>query len=271
MKFAFMGYGIDEKWNALSKSELDAMLDECFTYDSKLLKDGNMLEDGAALQPSRTAKTLRWRNGKVVVTDGPYAETREQLGGLGVVEARDMDHAVELFSKHPGLHYDVTFEIRPIDEQSLEREAASLARVRKSAPAIDQQATKFASLGYINEADWGSKSKSEFDAMMNQCLEFHEARVKRGQMLSVIGLESARTAKTLRSRAGQVIVTDGPFAETKEYFGGIAVLALKDFSDAVRALSQHPALPFGMVIEIRPIDEEISRRWEAKRGRVQSA
>ena len=262
MKFAFMGYGVDERWNALSKSELDAMFDDCFTYDSKLLKDGTMLADGAALQPSRTAKTLRWRNGKVLVTDGPYAETREQLGGIGVVEARDMDHAVELFSKHPGLRYDVTFEIRPIDEQSLKRQAASPARVRKSAPAIDPRATNFASLGYINEAGWGSKSKGEFDTMMNQCLEFDEARVKSGQWLSGIGLQSARTAKTLRSRAGQVIVTDGPFAETKEYFGGVVVLALKDFSDAVATLSRHPALPFGIVIEIRPIDEEISRRWE---------
>ena len=271
MKFAFMGYGIDEKWDAMSKGELDAMLDHCFTYDSKLLKDGIMLEEGAALQPSRTAKTLRWRNGKVLVTDGPYAETKEQLGGIAVVEARDMDHAVELFSNHPGLQYGVTFEIRPIDEQSLQREAESLARVRKSAPAIDQKATKYAGLGFINEADWGSISKSEFDTMMNRCIEFHEARVKSGQMLSVIGLESARTAKTLRSKAGQVLVTDGPFAETKEHFGGISVLALKDFSAAVATLSQHPALPFGMVIEIRPIDEEISRRWEAKLGTVVSA
>ena len=263
MKFACMGYGSAEKWDAMSKSEQDAILDDCFTYDNKLLKDGNLLEDRAALQPSRTAKTLRWRNGKVLVTDGPYAETKEQLDGIGVVEARDMDHAVELLSKHPGLQYDVTFEIRPIDEQSLHREAASLARVRSIAPAIDQKATKIACLGYINEADWESISKSEFDTMMNQFIEFHEARAKSGQMLSVIGLESARTAKTLRSKAGQVIVTDGPFAETKEYFGGIAVLALKDFSDAVATLSQHPALPFGIVIEIRPIDEEISRRWEA--------
>ena len=157
MKFAFMGYGVDEKWNALSKSELDAMFDDCFAYDNKLLKDGTMLADGAALQPGRTAKTLRWRNGKVVVTDGPYAETREQLGGIGVVQARDMDHAVELFSQHPGLRYDVTFEIRPIDEQSLEREAASLARVRKSTPAIDRQATKFASLGYISMRPTGDR------------------------------------------------------------------------------------------------------------------
>jgi hypothetical protein len=271
MKFACMGYGIDEKWDALSKREQDAILDDCFTYDNKLLKNGNMLEDGAALQPSRTAKTLRWRNGKVLVTDGPYAETKEQLGGFGVVEARDMDHAVELLSKHPGLQYDVTFEIRPIDEPSLKRQEASLARVRSSAPAVDPQAAKFATLGYINEADWGSMPKSEFDTMMNQCVELHQARVKCGQWVSGIGLLSARTAKTLRSKAGKVIVTDGPFAETKEYLGGVAVLALKDFSDAVRALSQHPALPFGMVIEIRPIDEEVFRRWEAKLGTVVSA
>jgi hypothetical protein len=64
----------------------------------------------------RTAKTLRWKNGRVMVTDGPYAETKEQLGGLGVLEARDMTRAIELMSKHPGVRFG-PFEIRPADEE----------------------------------------------------------------------------------------------------------------------------------------------------------
>src|SRR5262245_39124448 len=95
---------------------------QCST-NASLLKEGNMLYDGAALLPSQSAKTLRWRNGKVIVTDGPYAETKEQLGGIGVLEARDLVHAVELLSKHPGLNYGATFEIRPIDEGSLKCQA----------------------------------------------------------------------------------------------------------------------------------------------------
>jgi hypothetical protein len=67
----------------------------------------------------------------VVVTDGPYAETKEQLGGLGVLEARDMDHAIELMSQHPALRFGITIEIRPIDEKFnevfAERTRAALA------------------------------------------------------------------------------------------------------------------------------------------------
>ena len=270
MKFAFLGYSLEQNWGAMSKSDQDAMLEDCFTYDSKLMKDGYLIDDGAALQPSRKAKTLRWRNGAVVVTDGPFTETKEQLGGIGVLEARDMAHAVELMTKHPGLHYGATFEIRPIDEESLQRKTEAVAAISAGAPSVNPQATKFASLGYVDEADWASKSQGDFDAMMKQCIAFDEARVKSGQWLASIGLQSARSAKTLRARAGQVIVTDGPFAETKEFLGGVVVLALEEVNHAVALLSKHPALPFGVAIEIRPIDEEVSRRWEAKHGRGKS-
>jgi hypothetical protein len=71
---------------------------------------------GEALQRVRTAKTLRWKGSKVLATDGPFAETREQLGGLLVLEAKDMDHALELMSKHPGVRLGGPFEIRPVEE-----------------------------------------------------------------------------------------------------------------------------------------------------------
>jgi hypothetical protein len=271
MKFAFLGYHSESNWGAMSQSEQDAMVDDCFTYDAKLLKEGHMTDDGAALQPSRTAKILRWRNGAVVVTDGPFAETKEQLGGIGVLEANDVMHAVELLSKHPGLNYGATFEIRPVDEESLQRKAEALAAIRSSAPAVDPEAQKFASMGYINEAGWAKKSPSDFDAMMKQCIAFDEARIENGQWLTGIALRTARAAKTLRANAGKVVVTDGPFAETKEYLGGLVVVALPSLDDAVEMLSKHPALPFGVVMEIRPVNEEITRRWDAQQGRVHYA
>jgi hypothetical protein len=264
MKFAFLGYSLEQKWNAMSKTEQDAMVDDCFTYNRKLFKDGHLIGDGLALQTSRTARTLRWQNGAVVVTDGPFAETKEQLGGIGILEARDMDHAVELLSKHPGLHYIATFEIRPINEESLQCQAASMNALRGSAPAVDPRAMQFASLGYINEDGWASISKDERDAMLARCVAFDEARVKSGQWLKGIGLQKARSARTLRARAGKVIVTDGPFAETKESLGGVVVLALTDTNAALALLSKHPALPFGVTIELRPIHAEINKRWETQ-------
>jgi hypothetical protein len=267
MKFAFLGYS-QENWNAMSKADHDAMLEDCFTYDSKLIKEGHFGSEGAALQPSRTAKTLRWQKGKVIVTDGPYAETKEQLGGIAILEASDMGQAVELVSEHPALHYGATFEIRPIDEQSLQRQAASLAALRPGAPAADPQSVRFASFGYLDENGFGSLSEDERTAMLESSIAFDEARVKSGQWQSGIGLQSARSAKTLRAKAGQVVVTDGPFAETKEFLGGIVVLALKDLNEGIATLSKHPVLPFGLAIELRPLDEQMNRRWEIKQGRV---
>jgi hypothetical protein len=267
MKFAFLGYHREQNWQAMSQAEQDAMVEECFTYDRKLLKDGHLIDTGMALQPSPTAKTLRWRSGAVVVTDGPYAETKEQLGGIGLLEARDMVHAVELMAQHPGLHYGSTFEIRPVDEATLERLASSIARLRPGAPAAGAQALTFASFGYIDENRGSALSKDEREAMLQSCIAFDEARVKSGQMLNGMALQSARTAKTLRAQAGKIAVTDGPFAETKEYLGGVVVLALPSLADAVASISEHPALPLGVTIEIRPIHEEVSRRWHAKVGR----
>ena len=95
----------------MSESERNTMLDEWFTYDDELRKNGHFAA-GEALQPANTAMTLYWKNGKVAVTDGPDAETKEQLGGILVLEARDLNHAVQLISQHPGVKSG-PFEIRP--------------------------------------------------------------------------------------------------------------------------------------------------------------
>lgn len=116
MRFLCLGYAEEKKWETMSKSEQEAMMEECFAYDDVLRKDGHCV-GAEALQSARTAKTLRWNGSKVVVTDGPYAETKEVLGGLMVLEARDMRQAVELMSKHPGVRLGGPFEIRPADEQ----------------------------------------------------------------------------------------------------------------------------------------------------------
>jgi hypothetical protein len=270
MKFAMLGYHQEQNWDTMSKSAQDAMIDDCFTFDSKLLNDGRLIDLGAALQASQTAKSLRWQNGAVVVTDGPFVETKETLGGIGVLEAHDMAHAVELLSKHPGLRYGATFEIRPINQEALERQATMIAEWRGSALAVDPHAMRFASLGYIKESGWDSIPENERDAILARCIAFDEARVKSGQWVSGIALQSARTAKTLRAKGNQVIVTDGPFAETKELLGGVVVLAHKDLADAVATLSKHPALAFGVGMELRPINREINKLLDDYRERVKS-
>ena len=115
MKFMCLGYMDESKWEALSERERDAMMKECFAYDDVLRTNGHFA-GGEALASARTAKTLTWDGGKVVVTDGPFVETKEQLGGLLLLEAKDMDHAVALMSKHPGVRLGGPFEIRAIED-----------------------------------------------------------------------------------------------------------------------------------------------------------
>jgi hypothetical protein len=116
MKFICLGYIEEAKWNEMSEGDRTALMDRCFAYDDELRRGGHFL-GGEALQSTRNAATLQYRQGKVIVTDGPYAETKEQLGGFLVLEARDFNYAIQLMSKHPGVRYG-PFEIRPVDEES---------------------------------------------------------------------------------------------------------------------------------------------------------
>ncbi len=115
MKYVCFGYFDEEAWTAMSESEQQRFMDECFAYDDVLRR--NRPIGGEALQSVRNGKTLRLQNGKVIVTDGPYAETKEQIGGFLSFEAKDMDEAIRLASNHPGLKAG-PFEIRPVEDMT---------------------------------------------------------------------------------------------------------------------------------------------------------
>src|SRR5262245_26893411 len=116
MKFVCLGYIEPGKFEGMPEAARNALVDACFAYDDVLRKNGHFA-GGDGLQPPGNAVTLRSRNGKVTATDGPYAETKEQIGGILILEARDMAHAVELMSKHPGVGAG-PFEIRPAADLS---------------------------------------------------------------------------------------------------------------------------------------------------------
>lgn len=111
MKYICLGYIDSAKFASLPEAEQNAMMDSCFAYDDQLRANGHF-KGGEGLQPPETAMTLRYTNGRVVVTDGPFAETKEQLGGIMILEARDLNHAVELIANHPGAKVG-PWEIRP--------------------------------------------------------------------------------------------------------------------------------------------------------------
>lgn len=111
MKFICMGCVAPGTFENMSESDFHAGVDACLEYDDKLRANGHFAA-GHALQPPNTAKTLTRQDGEVLVTDGPFAETKESIGGLLILEARDLDHAVELISQHPGVKFG-PWEIRP--------------------------------------------------------------------------------------------------------------------------------------------------------------
>jgi hypothetical protein len=131
MKYICLGYIDSNTFASCSDAEANSMMDSCFAYDDQLRAKGHF-KGGEALQPPSTAMTLRYANGRVVATDGPFAETREQLGGILILEARDLNHAVELISKHPGAKFG-PWEIRP---------AADLSEMMRQSEARRRQAGK---------------------------------------------------------------------------------------------------------------------------------
>lgn len=111
MKYVCLGYIEPGKFEGLSDRERNALVDSCFAYDDMLRRNGHFA-GGEGLQGPESAVTLRWQAGRAMVTDGPYAETKEQIGGILILEARDLNHAIQLMSQHPGVTAG-PFEIRP--------------------------------------------------------------------------------------------------------------------------------------------------------------
>lgn len=114
MKFICLGYFDEEKWTSLPEEEQKKMMEACLAYDDELRR-GNHFLGGEALGPAANAVTLKMKNGAVDVVDGPFTETKEILGGILLLEAKDLNHAIALMSRHPGVK-NGPFEIRSADE-----------------------------------------------------------------------------------------------------------------------------------------------------------
>jgi hypothetical protein len=105
----------------MSEKERTTSMNEFFAYDVDLRKNGHIV-GGEGLQNAQNAATLRFQNGTLSVTDGPYAETKEQLAGFWILEARDLNHAIQLMSKHPVVRGGPV-EIRALaDRAAMDRE-----------------------------------------------------------------------------------------------------------------------------------------------------
>jgi hypothetical protein len=112
MKYLLLIYENEASFAGLSEAEQGTVYQEYMDYSNRIRKSGNYIA-GQALQPISTATTVRVKNGKTITTDGPFAETREQLGGFYMVEAKDLDEAITLAAGIPGARTG-SIEVRPI-------------------------------------------------------------------------------------------------------------------------------------------------------------
>ncbi|HSB98202.1 MAG TPA: YciI family protein [Spongiibacteraceae bacterium] len=122
MKYLCLVYFEEKSMQAMSQSEWDALNNECLDCGDGLRASGHWL-GGEALQSVDTATTVRVRNGKVTTTDGPFAETKEQLAGFYLLDARDLNEAIQLAVKIPPARYG-SIEVRPIREVVTEGNSA---------------------------------------------------------------------------------------------------------------------------------------------------
>lgn len=114
MRYLCLAYEEEQKLNALSRSEWEALRQETLDYVEALKQSGHLI-DTQPLQSATTSRTVQVRDGKLTVTDGPFTETREQLGGYFLIETADFDEAVEIASNWPSAHIG-TIEVRPIED-----------------------------------------------------------------------------------------------------------------------------------------------------------
>jgi hypothetical protein len=113
MKYLCLIYDEEARMANMSESDADAFMGEYFAFTEGIKKSGHYLA-GEALKPVNTATTVRMRNGKMSTTDGPFAETKEQLGGYYLIDARDLNDAMQVASRIPSARTG-SVEVRPIE------------------------------------------------------------------------------------------------------------------------------------------------------------
>ena len=199
----------------------------------------NAIVTGDPLQGTDVATTVRTTDGKSMVVDGPFAETREQLGGFYLLDCRDKAEALELAAMIPSAKHG-SIEVRPM--------AGHEARFLEP-----EKRTRYMLLIYGQEANYLPAEDPRLHEGMAQHQRLTSEMVDRGEFIAGDGLWLTKDAVTVRVRDGKVLHTDGPFAETREQLGGFYMVNVSDLDRAIELARQ---LPVGDgAIEIRPVQE----------------
>ncbi len=244
MEYMLLIQASERRFATLGQKEMADNMAAYGAFTKELFQSGRA-GDCAALEPTKSATTVRVRNEQRSVSDGPFAETREQLGGYYVVKVETPDEAYGIAAKIP----DATggaIEVRPVAHVGDAPPPASAAK--KPADATKE----YLLLICEDEGDWARRAPAEAEKIMGEYKVFTDAIKASGHFVAGARLGSATAGKAVRTKNGDRTVTDGPYAETREQLGGYYRVWARDLDEAIALAARIPAARTGCV-EVRPV------------------
>ncbi len=241
MRYMLLIYGAEEAW---TEDERQACMIKSMGICAELATRGKFVE-ASPLQSVTTAATVRVREGRALITDGPFAETTEQLGGFYVLALANLDEAIAVAARLPPAARGAV-EIRPVFALD------GLPDERPLSTGVSGERTPFLLLCYDDEAAWQTAGAEALAAAQKEAAGLARRLADEGRYLSASPLYPAATATCVRVRAGHRVITDGPFTETHEVLGGYYLILAEDRDVAVRIAAEHPGARVGAV-EVRPV------------------
>lgn len=211
---------------------------------------------GHALQDPSTAVTVRSRDGQTLLSDGPFTETKEFIGGFDMIDCANLDEAIEVAAKHP-VSWFHRIEIRPFADDPIRPSAEALpcteaVQIPDTLRAGDAGASRYLLVMCLD----GIPGTDEEEAsVMRDGRSWLEEAQQRGVQVFGHALKHADTATTVQVRDGETLLSDGPFAETKEFMGGFSIIEGVSREEAIELAAKHPLARFHMV-EVRPFAED---------------
>ena len=201
---------------------------------------------GKPLAGPETARSVRVRDGEMLVADGPFADTKEFIGGLDLLDCQNLDEAIEVASKHPMAWYH-SLELRPFSEHEERPELRAEAAIE----TVTEPRMGYLLMVCIN----GIAEPPEVEqGILVDAMAWRERIEASGEYVYGHALKDATTATTVRVRDGQTLLTDGPFVETKEFLGGFAILDCDSEQRAIELAAEHPIARFHQVEVRRFVD-----------------
>ncbi|MFO0676214.1 MAG: YciI family protein [Polyangiaceae bacterium] len=247
MNYVLMIHAAESRFATLAPDQVEAVMQAYGKYTKDLFATGRA-GDCAALEATNTATHVQVRDGKRIVKDGPFAETREQLGGYYAFAAKDEAEAIEWAAKIPDAEGG-TIEVRPVPEYG---GAPKEGMGSRATPPEAKGRKEYLLLIYEAEARWAKLSEAEMGKIFAAYGAFSASLKAAGQFIAGDQLDTVRKAKSVGLTGGKRVVKDGPFAETREQLGGYYRVFAKDLDEAISMAVRIPAAETG-TIEIRPV------------------